>query len=57
MCGQNGSVTLRYGASLAPLGDDAFMASLTSAKDDERLTYPIPETGENQRYFQGWALN
>lgn len=60
MCGQNGSVTLRYGASLAPLGDDDFMASLTSAEQgDARLEYPIVETGagENQRYFRGWALN
>lgn len=56
MRGQNGSVTLRYGASLAPLGDDAFMASLTGAESG-RLEYPIPETGENQRYFRGWALN
>lgn len=56
MCGQNGSVTLRYGASLAPLGDDDFMASLTGAESG-RLEYPIPETGESQRYFRGWALN
>lgn len=54
---EDGSVTLRYGASLAPLGDDDFMASLTGAKDNGRLEYPIPETGENQRYFRGWALN
>lgn len=52
----DGSVTLRYGASLAPLGDDDFMASLTGAESG-RLEYPIPETGENQRYFRGWALN
>lgn len=56
MCGHNGSVTLRYGASLAPLGDDDFMASLTGAESG-RLEYPIPETGESQRYFRGWALN
>ena len=54
--GQDGSVTVRYGASLAPLGDDEFMAGLTSAESG-RLEYPIPETGENQRYFRGWALN
>ncbi len=53
---EDGSVTLRYGASLAPLGDDDFMASLTGAESG-RLEYPIPETGENQRYFRGWALN
>lgn len=56
MRGQDGSVTVRYGASLAPLGDDEFMAGLTSAESG-RLEYPIPETGENQRYFRGWALN
>lgn len=56
--GRDGSVTVRYGASLAPLGDDAFMATLTSASlGGGRLEYPIPETGENQRYFRGWALN
>ena len=54
---EDGSVTLRYGASLAPLGDDEFMTSLTGVKDNGRLEYPIPETGENQRYFRGWALN
>lgn len=54
--GQDGSVTVRYGASLAPLGDDEFMVGLTSAESG-RLEYPIPETGENQRYFRGWALN
>lgn len=56
MRGQDGSVTVRYGASLAPLGDDDFMASLTGAESG-RLEYPIPETGENRRHFRGWALN
>lgn len=56
-----GSVTLRYGASLAPLGDVDFMDYLTGLTagglTDDKLEYPIATTGESQRYFTGWYLN
>lgn len=56
-----GSVTLRYGASLAPLGDVDFMDYLTGlvtgGLTEGKLEYPIATTGESQRYFTGWYLN
>ena len=52
----DGTVSIRYGGALAPLGEEEVITWLTAASGGQ-LEYPYPSTGENQHYFWRWYRN
>lgn len=52
----DGTVAIRYGGVLAPMGNEDVVNWLTSANGGN-LNYPIQSAGENQYYFWRWYNN
>lgn len=52
----DGTVSIRYGGALEPLGEEEVIAWLTD-ENRGKLKYPYQSAGENQYYFWRWYHN